>query len=254
MKMGRLLLALVIGAGLLFPAESRGTPFDEAGIRVERDSPVGARPGEAATGFSTETTASTTTETASPSAQPEKMPYENIPDDPFGYLAKRGVKLEPSSGRNAWTLEEAGWIAGFISTLPDSFVKCTKKIKKDSWMIGNPAGKVFFWSTDTVHVYRRAMSGGNGFLQVLAHEMMHAYSLQNKDFERDWKKTFWPKGKPEPASVSAYGNTNFREDMAESFRTMMWETWTIDQNPTRKTFLLEWWKRNGGGKGPFGWL
>lgn len=153
----------------------------------------------------TPTTTTTTTGTSSVAGLKAEM------------KAKYGISANDGDGA-VWSqrqLEEANKV---LATLPESFRSNTKSIQRDaSYMSPGVLGYVRM-GIPTVHMlnsscYDRTFQG------TLVHEMTHTFQANNMHLVNAWKSQFWSSGRPNPPSVSSYGNTQAVEDIAESVRT-----------------------------------
>ncbi len=147
------------------------------------------------------------------------LPGDNVtpPSGSAAILAEMKSKfnITPRNGSGRWDESQLRSAFRVLSSLPESFRKCTRFIQRDGgqggvlgWvMLGNP----------TVHIESAAVSPGT-FQGTLVHEMVHCFQAQNDNIYRQFIRTFYPGGRRSGRSVSAYGCTSAIEDMAECGR------------------------------------
>jgi len=150
--------------------------------------------------------------------------------------AKYGIAATDGDGA-VWSqrqLEEANKV---LATLPEGFRSSTKSIQRDAaYMSPGVLGYVRM-GIPTVHMlnsscYDRTFQG------TLVHEMTHTFQANNMHLVNSWKSQFWSGGRPNPPSVSGYGNTQAVEDFAESVRTY-WQSGAAmkKSQPARYEFI-----------------
>ncbi|MBF0546989.1 MAG: hypothetical protein HQM08_21285 [Candidatus Riflebacteria bacterium] len=167
---------------------------------------------------------------------------------------KWGVNIHDNlTQQDRWTYQQLQWIDGVFQTLPKEFIKQTSELipvsggnpfvfgstiqasqlnkKNGQWVNAPPIVRMHEMGE------RFEIADGGGFKGTLVHEMAHAVTFQNPSLLYAWENQFWPGGKNvfDPAtaqniyngslkspSVSDYGNTEPKEDFAESAR-LFWQ-------------------------------
>lgn len=176
-------------------------------IRIPQPGTTGTTkpPTTPTTTTTTQSTTTTTTDTSSAAGLKAEM------------KAKYGISATDGDGA-AWSqrqLEEANKV---LATLPASFRSNTKSIQRDaSYMSAGVLGYVRM-GIPTVHIMNSACYDKT-FQGTLVHEMTHTFQASNMHITNAWQSQFWASGRPNPPSVSSYGNTQAVEDFAESVRT-----------------------------------
>jgi len=130
--------------------------------------------------------------------------------------SKYGISANDGDGAT-WSqkqLEEANKV---LATLPEAFRSHTKTLQRDA-VFQNPGvyGYVRL-GIPTVHLLNAACYQGT-FQGTLVHEMTHTLQANKPQLVRAWEQQFWASGRPNPGSVSTYGNSQPIEDFAESVR------------------------------------
>ena len=85
-------------------------------------------------------------------------------------------------------------------------------------------------STRSIHLTPGGAAG------QLHHEVGHIVAYSDPALEADWRRTFWPNGRPAGVLPSAYARTNDREDFAETYRLMIERGCVEDRE--RTAFML----------------
>jgi len=133
--------------------------------------------------------------------------------------SKYGINLADGDGAK-WTDGQAKAAKEALATLPTAFVQCTKQVNRDTGSSSDLSGVLGYvqLGIPTVHLLNLACSDAGTFKRVLVHEMAHCWQAKNWALTKQFQSTFWPNGRQGSRSVSAYGNTQPIEDMAESVR------------------------------------
>jgi len=152
--------------------------------------------------------------------------------------SKYGISANDGDGAT-WSqkqLEEANKV---LATLPAAFRSNTKTIQRDA--VFQSAGVLGYvrMGIPTVHLLNSTCYQGT-FQGTLVHEMTHTFQANNPQLVRSWQQQFWMSGKPNPSSVSSYGNTQPVEDFAESVR-QYWQAGARmkQSNPARYEFIRQ---------------
>ncbi len=177
-----------------------------------------------------------TTTTTTPTTQPTTTGTSSVAGLKAEMKAKYGITATDGNGA-VWSqrqLEEANKV---LATLPASFRSNTKSIQRDaSYMSASVLGYVRM-GIPTVHIMNSACYDKT-FQGTLVHEMTHTFQANNMHITNAWQSQFWSSGRPNPPSVSSYGNTQSVEDFAESVR-VYWQSGAAmkKSQPARYEFI-----------------
>jgi hypothetical protein len=154
-----------------------------------------------------------------PPAKPK--PPTNTPPVATGALDLRdqirAYGIDPVNGDTKWTDAELKDVLAVLTTLPAAFRSCTKTIKRDHNFQGNTSVLGYVrMGIPTVYMLDGASKSSALFQRTLVHEMTHTFQSSNRAVAQNWQSEFWQNGRPVPPSVTAYGNSQVLEDMAES--------------------------------------
>jgi hypothetical protein len=179
----------------------------------------------------TTTPPTTTKPTPTPTTPTTTGPVPATAEEKRAFSQKYGTQLV--DGDSAWSKGQLGAADEVFARLPGFFRSTTKDIKRER-MFRNPytgqvsQGVLGYVRSDIpnrVHMMDLAATAGNlamaksQFQGTLVHEMTHTFQNMHPDITQAWNRQFWSSGRPNPPSVSGYGNTQMVEDMAESVRT-----------------------------------
>lgn len=131
--------------------------------------------------------------------------------------AKYGITAADGDGAT-WSqrqLEEANKV---LATLPAGFRSNTRTIQRDAQFMSPGVLGYVRMGIPTVHLLNSSCYDKT-FQGTLVHEMTHTFQANNPQLVNAWKNQFWSSGRPNPYSVSSYGNTQPVEDFAESVRS-----------------------------------
>lgn len=167
---------------------------------------------------------------------PSSSPADQVGADASASVQQLKEEMRSRHGINAvddtsrWTSEHLAATNRVLDTLPESFKRHTQNIRRRNMISNHPnvLGAVVM-GVPTVHVADSAFRSRSLYEGTLIHEMTHTFQANNRDITDLWNRQFWSGNRPRSASVSAYGNSNALEDMAESVR----EYWQNGSNMKR---------------------
>lgn len=165
-----------------------------------------------------------------PSSGSGSGPVRSTPEARAKFREKWGVN--PVEGDTFWSAGQLQVADGVMAKLPVSFRGSTKEIVRERDISAgiNPAyrGRVYGFvdsrNYQRVHMLDLSARGGsvaeaqNQFRGTMVHEMAHCFQFSHPDIYRSFAQRFWGSGRPNPPSVSGYGNTQPAEDFSESVR------------------------------------
>ncbi|MFZ2960232.1 MAG: hypothetical protein WA705_25400 [Candidatus Ozemobacteraceae bacterium] len=127
---------------------------------------------------------------------------------------KYGVQAMDGSAK--WTQAQKNEANRILETLPECFRSCTTQVIRET---DRARPGALGWSDMKGSVWLADCScTGRSFQGPFIHEMTHGFQGTHPDILKAWKSQFWATGRPDPTSVSSYGNSVDYEDMAESVR------------------------------------
>jgi hypothetical protein len=162
--------------------------------------------------------------------------------DTLVHFIQAAFGIEASSDTASWEASELHMAGQVLKTLPPYFRQATTGIiRVKAGRSSGVAGYVEMNVAPIVHItdvgaYYKVFSG------YLVHEMTHCFQMSHKDILNKWEDRFWDSflfwSDPNTPSVSDYGNTNPKEDMAESMRKYWEDGPYLKRNyPDRYEFL-----------------
>jgi len=152
------------------------------------------------------------------------------------------VKAEDDTG--SWDAHELSMANEVMSTLPAFFRSATKGLRR----VKNERGKgvmgyVAMNEAPIIHITEEG-ADYHHFQPYLVHEMTHCFQMSHPDILDAWEETFWSGAlfwaSPKKPSVTGYGSSNPKEDMAESVR-MYWQSGSSlkSTHPDRYRFIKD---------------
>ena len=137
------------------------------------------------------------------------------------YLA-RFLFITAEDGDTEWRTSELDNAIGIITQLPVLFRSCTKGLRRIK--AGRNYGVAGFVEMNVAPVVFITDAGADyrGISGWVVHEMTHCFQMAHPEILETWENRFWAGfaffSAPKTPSVTDYGNTNSKDDMAESVR------------------------------------
>ncbi len=147
-------------------------------------------------------------------------PYDGIEPEKE-YLA-RFISITAEDYDTEWRASELYNAIEIIAELPVPFRSCTKGLRRIK--AGRNAEVAGFVEMNVAPVVFLTNAGADyrGISGWLVHEMTHCFQMTHPDTIEAWEDNFWSGfaffSAPKTPSVTDYGNTSAKDDMAESVR------------------------------------
>lgn len=154
--------------------------------------------------------------------------------------SKFGIDCRNGDSARGWSVKQLQAARDVFAKLPKAFYGHCKSVVRDGVYRSPGVLGYVQMGIPTVHMMDSSTYEGT-FQGTLVHEMAHTWQANNGALTREWQSRWWSSGRPNPSSVSSYGNTQPVEDMAESVRQYFQAGSRMKQShPDR----YEWIKRN----------
>ncbi|MFZ2955359.1 MAG: hypothetical protein WA705_00485 [Candidatus Ozemobacteraceae bacterium] len=194
---------LFLFAWLLAAPCAAAVPFDE-----EAEVKVDGKAAQQSSGQKAET------RIVVPSVWDGLEPQKNFLMSAFGVTSKNDDA--------EWKASELNTANEVMADLPVIFRSATKGlVRVESGSSDQVAGYVNMNEAPVIYM-TNAGANYKVFPGYLVHEMTHCFQMAQPKLLEAWEDTFWDSGffggSPKTPSVSAYGNSSAKEDMAESVR------------------------------------
>lgn len=161
---------------------------------------------------------------------------------------KSKFDITMADGTSSWTLESLKSVYAAFLRLPKTFLAFTKTIERISTtsLGANIGGYVNSGSPSKI--YLTNLGAQVDLVGVIVHEMTHCFHLMNNGVMNSFINQFWGARNSytgqitqKSSSVSAYGNTNPYEDLAESVRVYYMSASSMKSKyPDRYAFIKQY--------------